>query len=292
MKDLSSQVRRVRAGDAEIAFLDVPARAEAPGEPLLLVHGITATLSYWKQNVAALSERHRVIAVDLPGYGRSDKPDAPYTMPYFVGALRELCTRLGAARPTIVGNSMGGLIAMRYALAHPDEVSRLVLVAPAGITDYPRRLMWLALKVVERAQPIGRDGLPRVPRAPAQLVRLLFRAVFPYDPEIAERYARRYVESVSGADYARHVRTFSRSAQSVLHHHVGEHARAIRAPTLILWGARDPLLPASTAKKLRRLIPDSRVLVYARSGHCPMVDQPERFDRDLLAFLGGKRVGH
>jgi pimeloyl-ACP methyl ester carboxylesterase len=160
-----------------IHYLDAGPR---DADAVVLIHGLTATHRYWKQNVEALAARRRVIALDLPGFGRSDKPDADYSIDFFVTALFTLLDGLGVARASLVGNSMGGHIAMAAALAAPARVDKLVLVDPAGVHPLPSWLMRAAAVAVGAATTAG--GRLPVPRVPGAFVELLFRAVFPAVP--------------------------------------------------------------------------------------------------------------
>jgi pimeloyl-ACP methyl ester carboxylesterase len=256
------------------------------GEPIVLIHGVTATHRYWAQNLPQLAARRRVIAIDLPGFGKSDKPDVDYSTEFFVRTLLRLLDEKSLTRATLVGNSLGGQIAMAFALAHPRRVDKLVLVDPAGVTRLPLWVMRIGLWML--AQTGGRLPPPRVPRA---FVELLFRSVFPTRRDLAARYVRAYVDAIASDDYPLHIRSAFRAVQGVLRRPMRARARQIGAPTLIVWGARDRLVPVTAARWLRKEIPNARLLIYSQSGHCPMVDQAERWNRDVEAFLDGERVG-
>jgi pimeloyl-ACP methyl ester carboxylesterase len=249
---------------------------------------LTATHRYWRQNLDALAERRRVIALDLPGFGRSPKPDVDYSIDYFVRELMRFLDDKGVARAALIGNSMGGHIAMAAALQHPARVDKLVLVDPAGVTALPLWLLrvgsWLALAaagLVERAPP----------RVPRPLVWALFAAVFPTRPDLAARYGRSYARAIASPEYPLHLRATVRAARGVTLRPMHGRLHALTQPTLIVWGARDLLLPARAARPLQRLIPHAQLLVYRESGHCPMVDQPARWNRDVLRFLDGEKLG-
>jgi pimeloyl-ACP methyl ester carboxylesterase len=252
------------------------------GEAVVLVHGITATHRYYVQNIPHLAARRRVIALDLPGFGRSDKPDVDYSTSYFVHVLARFLDEKRIARAALVGNSMGGQIAMAFALAHPDRVDRLILVDPAGVTTLP---IWLARVGLWAASGVGERVRARIPRVPRPMVEALFRAVFPGRPDLAERYVRSYARAIASPEYALHLRSVMRAAQGVVRSPMNRRARAIAAPTLIFWGAKDYLLPVRAARGLKHAIRGSRLIIYRDSGHCPMVDQPERWNRDVEAFL-------
>ncbi len=256
---------------------------------MVLIHGLTATHRYWAQNLDVLAERRRVVALDLPGFGRSHKPDVDYSIDYFVAELLALLDELGIARAALVGNSMGGHIAMATALAAPERVERLVLVDPAGVHPLPSWVMRAGAAAFGAATRAGgRLPAPRVPRA---FVEILFRAVFPTRPDLAARYVAAYTRAIASDEYRLHLRAALRAMHGVMRRPLHRRLHAIAAPTLIMWGAQDWLLPVTTGHRLQRLIPGARLVIYSQSGHCPMVDQPERWNRDVLAFLDGIPVG-
>jgi pimeloyl-ACP methyl ester carboxylesterase len=257
-------------------------------EAVLLVHGLTATHRYWKANVEHLSRKRRVLAPDLPGFGRSSKPDASYDIDYFVDALARLLDHKGVDRVALVGNSMGGHVAMSFVLQHPDRVQRLVLVDSAGVSRMPPLVAGPSAKALSLALARLPSRMPRVPKA---FVVMLFKAVFPGRDDLADRYIRAYQRGIASDEYALYLRAVMRSIGGILAAPMHERAREIRIPTLIMWGARDRLLSVSAGRRLRRTIPDARLLVYDESGHCPMVDQPDRWNRDVEAFLDGAEVG-
>ena len=123
------------------------------------------------------------------------------------------------------------------------------------------------------------------------MISALFNAVFPTRPDLAARYVRSYNRAIASDEYPLHLRAAFRSVWGVLRSPMHRRARHIGAPTLIFWGARDYLLPVTAARGLRKTIPHSRLLIYKDSGHCPMVDQPDRWNRDVEAFLDGHLVG-
>ena len=269
-------------GGCKVHHVDV-GREDA--EAVVLLHGITATHRFYRHNIAYLARRRRVIAPDLPGFGGSGKPDVSYSTDYFVAVLAELLDAKGIERAHLVGNSMGGQIAMQFALAHPARVDRLVLVAPAGVTAVPMGLLRFGLGGAAFTER-------HTPRVPAAAIRLLFHGIiFPDRPDLAARYVRGYLAGLASQEGPLHFRTFYRALRGVLATPLRVRAREIGAPTLILWGARDRLLPVTAAPNLRRRIAHSRLLIYRESGHCPMVDQPDRWNHDVERFLDGEIIG-
>jgi pimeloyl-ACP methyl ester carboxylesterase len=254
---------------------------------VVLLHGLTATHRYWKQNIDALAERRRVIALDLPGFGSSHKPDVDYSIDFFVRELMRFLDEKSIARASLVGNSMGGHIAMAAALGHRQRIDKLVLVDPAGVTAFP---LWL-LRVASWMAVSAAGVIPVQPRVPRPFVRALFTAVFPARPDLTARYVAAYVRAIASPEYPLHLRAALRAARGVTTSPMHERLHALMHPTLIMWGAKDRLLPVRAARTLQRLIRGSRLVIYRESGHCPMVDQPARWNRDVIAFLDGEPVG-
>ena len=106
------------------------------GPAVMLIHGLGSYIPAWKQNIPALAEKHRVIALDLPGYGKSSKSEDSYSIPFFAETVAELQDSLGIARAAWIGHSMGGQIAIEGALRYPEKIRELVLIAPAGFEEF------------------------------------------------------------------------------------------------------------------------------------------------------------
>jgi pimeloyl-ACP methyl ester carboxylesterase len=272
----TSSAEPILVGGCRVHHVDAGPR-EAPA--VVLLHGIVATHRYFRANLDALAARHRVLAPDLPGSGRSDKPDAAYSTDWYVAQLAAFLDAKGVGRAHLVGNSMGGQIALAFAHALPARVERLVLVAPAGLSTSHLAPLRPFLRVAHR------HGHRLVPRIPEAALAALFHIVFPGRPDLARRYIRGYASGMASEEYPLYVRALLRSGDGVLAHGTARLAREILHPTLIVWGRRDALLPAWGAKRLARAMPHAELRIYDRSGHCPMIDEPERFNRDVIGFL-------
>ena len=255
------------------------------GEVVVLLPGLLANHRWFSPTIAALSSGHRVLCPDLPGFGRSGKPDASYSIPWYVAWLWRFLDDKGVARAHLVGNSLGGQIALCAALAQPARVSRLALVAPAGVSRWPVALV----RLVEAAAhgPVAAAALPRVPKS---AVGLALRAVFP-GGDLAARFTRSYARSLSSPDYPLFARAALRALHGSIAHPVAEAAAGLRPGALIVWGERDRVLGVAGARTLRRRAPDAELLIYRDSGHCPMLDAPARFNRELTRYLEGHPVG-
>ena len=248
--------------------------AEAGAGPaLFLLHGLAATNATWEHTMPVFAERWRVIAPDLPGHGRSAKPNAPYTIDFYAGVIRSLGRELGVDEAIVAGNSLGGQIALELACAYPRWTRALVLAAPAG--GFPvamRPLGWA----------IGAVDSPRLMRM--ALERSVQHAF--YDPRSPGCLARREIlaERVAAEDFPSFARAVSRSIAGAL----GAGARPLHAltqPMLLVWGRQDRLVGLSRSRQLLRDVPHARLVLLDRCGHVPMLEYPEVFNRIVDEFL-------
>ncbi len=263
---------------------DVSYRMTGSGPAVLLIHGMAGSSRTWRSVMPTLGERHLVVAPDLLGHGESAKPLGDYSLGAFASGLRDLLVALDIDRVTVVGQSLGGGVAMQLAYQHPEMVERLVLVDSGGLG---RDVSWmlrsltlpgaeLVMPVVfpERARPIG-EAVGR------WLHRLGVRA-----PHIDEMW-RAYASLTSVEN--RHA--FLRTLRAVIDPGGQSVSAADRlylaaaVPTLIVWGANDPIIPVSHAYTAHEAIPGSRLEIIEGAGHFPHVEAPERFLAVLGAFL-------
>ncbi len=222
----------------------------------MFVHGLSGSTLWWARNVPVLAERYRIYLVDLPGFGTMRRSRRPFVLAQAASWLSGWMEAAGLERAHLVGHSMGGYVSVRLAASRPEAVSRLVLVAPAGV-------------------PAGRSML-------GHLVPLL----------LAARYATPAFMPVLVRDAMRMgPTTLWRAARDLLAEDVREDLRKIQAPTLLVWGENDPLIPPAVGDLLRQEIPGSRLLLLRGAAHVPMFDRPAEFDAALLSFLAGKPVG-
>jgi len=206
--------------------------------------------------VQAIAERYRVYLVDLPGFGTMRRSRRRFVLAEAASWLSEWMDAVGLERAHLVGHSMGGYICLHLAASRPEAVRHLVLVAPAGV-------------------PIERSMV-------GYLGPLL----------AAARYATPSFLPVLARDALRTgPTTIWRAARKILAEDVRDDLRRIGAPTLLVWGERDTLVPPAVGDLLREQIPGSRLLLYEGSSHVPMFDRPEEFNAALLAFLAGETVG-
>ncbi|GAA4823552.1 alpha/beta fold hydrolase [Nocardioides caeni] len=249
------------------------------GPPLLLIHGLGGTWRNWEANIPGLARHHRVIALDLPGFGGSEPYAGEVSVARYVATLVELLDQLDVLEATIVGNSMGGLLAMETALVRPDRVTATVLVSSGGLplTSWRhQRVLIPQARLVNRLlrRPVCRWALRR-----SQLARVLLGGQVFFDarsvpPELLSAAldglgAHGFAAALdAGSDYDARVR-----------------APGIRKPTLVVWGRQDPLLPVEMGHELHELIRGSHFEVWDRTGHCAMLEHPARFDVRVTSFI-------
>jgi pimeloyl-ACP methyl ester carboxylesterase len=243
---------------------------------VILLHGFGASLHTWEPWVqGGLAAEHRVIRFDLPGHGLSPPdPSGDYTDARSRELLLALMDRLGVARASVVGHSIGGRIAWAFAAEHPERVDKLVLISPDGFAspgfDYGKAPeVPLSLGLLRHAfpKPLLRKALTPAYADPAAL-----------SDAVVERY-----HDLMRAPGARDA-LIARMAQTVLTDPVPMLQR-IRAATLLLWGEQDALIPFAHAADYLQAIPQASLAPLAGVGHLPQEEAPERSLQALLAFL-------
>lgn len=261
---------------AEIEGMRVHYRDEGAGPPLVLVHGTSSSLHTWDGWVARLSAHRRIVRLDLPGFGLTGPaPDGDYRAERYARVVAALMDQLGVARADVAGNSLGGRVALTFALAHPERVRKLVLVDAAGLSgQQPPRLFRAA-----RIPVVNRLFTVVTPRSlVAKNVTEVYGNPSRIDAAIVDRYydlAR--AEGNRGALVAR----LNGPRDPDLDTRLGE----LRAPVLILWGERDRWIPLSFATRLQSSIPGAQLVSFPDAGHVPMEELPEATAREADRFL-------
>ncbi|MDF3834698.1 alpha/beta fold hydrolase [Cupriavidus basilensis] len=253
-------------------------------EPLLLIHGFGASLHTWQGLMPALTQRYRVLRVDLPPFGLTgplrDAHRRIATMD--VDAYRRFidgfCDAVCLQRASVIGNSLGGLIAWDMAARHPGRVGKLVLIDAAGFPmQLPRYIALFNHAPVRWSAPW---------MLPEFVIRAATRDVYGDAARVDEATFRRYVDFFYAEGSREAVgRMVPKLDFDALDTGV---LGGIRAPTLVLWGERDRWIPPAHAQAFAERIPGARLQRYAGLGHIPMEEDPQRVAADLLPFLDGR----
>jgi len=253
---------------------------------VVLVHGLGDKAAQdWNGLTRQLSREFRVVRFDLPGFGRSSKGNAAYTPDNYASLIRYLAERHIRAQPFfLIGHSMGGAIALRYAARYPQDVSGLVLIDVPGILQRSVYSQHLARQGLGSMVP----GLSVAANDP--LGNLLSAALSGVEkkqlmPELVLQFPQTRQKLLNGepakiAGLALALEDFTRDITT------------IKIPTLILWGERDTVAPLRTGRLLAAMLPRSQLTVFTGSGHVPMDDVPEQFNNTVLGFLRLPKPNH
>lgn len=278
--DWQEHLRWVRVQERWMNVLDYGSR---DGEPVIFIHGLSGCWQNWLENLPHFGRDHRVIAVDLPGFGQSEMPDKEISISGYADTIDALMTELGIDQARIIGSSMGGFIGAELAIQHPARVERLVLVSAAGLsiesirTERTKGLRHRAENVVffylgwvaSRSDIVARRR-----RLRAALMKLVVARPAKLPPALT-------IEQVSGSGKP----GFSDALDAMCNYPLRDRLEKISCPTFIVWGDKDLLVPVRDAAVFEELIPDARKVVYTDTGHLPMMERPARFNDDVRAFL-------
>jgi pimeloyl-ACP methyl ester carboxylesterase len=262
----------------DVDGMSVHYRDEGTGPAVVLLHGTGASLHTWDAWASAFDKSHRVIRMDLPAFGLTGpRPDGDYRIDVYVDFVQHFVSRLGLERFALAGNSLGGEIAWRFAVAHPAEVDSLVLVDAGGYPRKGSRPLVFRLGSMPLVAPLMSHLDPR------PLVRRTTRQIYG-DPskvtsDVIDRYCELSLRAGNRAAFgARTALPFEdRSAEIA----------GLRVPTLVVWGGRDPLIPVEYAHRFAADIPGATLHIYEGLGHVPMEEDGVRTAPDVLAFLDG-----
>jgi len=268
-------------------FLDIGGMAlhlrdEGPRDdpaPIVLLHGTSSSLHTWEGWAAALTARRRVIRYDMPGFGLTGpSPAGDYRIEAYALLLADLLDRLGVQRCVVAGNSFGGYVAWVFALLHPGRAERLILVDAAG---YPQASTSVPLAFrIARMPLLGRLTGKLLPRA---MVEASVRNVYGDPARVTPELVDRYYDLARRAGNRRALgERFRQAGPGVLSARVAE----LSLPTLILWGARDRLIPPESGARFNREIAGSRLVLFPELGHVPQEEDAARTVAEVQAFLG------
>lgn len=257
---------------------------EDVGQPLVFVHGLSGSWPNWLEQLPVFAHEHRVLALDLPGFGRSPMPAGAISIAGYARLLDGLLAQRGIDAATVVGNSMGGFIGAELAISFPRRAERLVLVSAAGVSTHGTPARRRAETALRRLDVVlagttawvaaHSDSITRRPRMREALMRL----VVSHPGKLPAALA---AEQVRGAGKP----GFFDALQAILDYDVRERLPLIACPTLIVWGERDQTIPLAHGLAAHEAIPRSRLQTLPAAAHFPHLEDPEGVAELLRSFL-------
>ena len=249
------------------------------GEPILFLHGVGSDLSQWDRNYPDLAKKYRVLGIDLPGFGKSDKPRIEYTLDFYCAVIETLLTRQNIKKVTLVGHSFGGHLAVYFSLHRAEKVNNLIIVDGAGIQEFTPGQKQFILTQYD----IRKLSNPNPHELRFGLQMGFVKWEDRYEKTVQERIA--LSKTPEYKDYAFAV---NKCVMAMLDKNVKGELPSLKIPTLIVWGAKDALVPPSVAQEAHELIEESELAIIPECGHFPMIEKSGEFNRIIDMFLGGE----
>lgn len=251
--------------------------------PLVLLHGTSSSLFTWNKWTELLKDKHQIIRLDLPGYGLTGPhPEGDYSVETYLSFLQSFLSELGIKKCVLIGNSIGGEIAWRFALNNPTQVGKLVLIGAAGypvemeelpLSKLPLSYLWLRIPLIRELSvkfttpQVMRESLEYLYGDPKKVTDNLVELYFDMTHREGNREA-----------LTERMESFSRTAP-------WEKIPIIKVPTLIIWGRKDRLIPVENSRRFHKELPDSRLFIFPEAGHMPMEEIPEKSVIVLKKFI-------
>ncbi len=279
-------VRHVEVNGIDLAYVDSDPGSTEP--PLVLIHGLSSYVGFWEHQIPVFAEDRRVLAIDLPGYGASARPDVPCTPPWYADLVADWMLALGVPHADVMGHSMGGQIALTLALEHPERIDRLVLAAPAGFETFDPG----AAQVIKDYWTED-----RALHTTEQESRMTFTtAVFNKTDDGVERLLMERVRLGQHPAFEGTSVAVSRSVRGMIDHPVFERLGEIEHETLVVYGTEDHMIPnpiftggrtRTIAERGAGALTNARLVMLAGAGHTVHHDAPKSFNDAVRSFLGG-----
>jgi pimeloyl-ACP methyl ester carboxylesterase len=268
----------------EIAGVGTYVADAGDGPPILLIHGYGDTADGWRRVAPGLLKDHRVVALDMPPFGRSDSPPAGKLLDFYGEFFPAFMDELDLDRATVIGHSLGGAVALRLAVENPDRVERLGLVAPAGLGNAPP---WWWHALTARALWQGALAIPSpltTPLVRQGLKSFLSLRLFA-DPSRLGSEIRHLVDMHGTRQDLGKLLAAGHACIDSYTGRLLEESAKLEIPLWMLWGRQDGLVPSMHARAFARMHPDAKVHVLDDCGHYPHIELPQRFNSLLRRWL-------
>ena len=239
------------------------------GKTLVLIHGLGGNNQTWETQVPILSQHYQVLTWDVRGHGQSDKPEGDYSAELFASDLAALLRTRGIGSAIVLGHSMGGVIALRFALDFPSLCDALIVSSSSAEVNPQATKYWQDL-----AAAVVKKGIEVVPFEPT---RVFSKGFVERNPEAVEEFARKRPVNEPSC--------YARAALAMSSYNFNDELGRIQCPTLIVVGDEDVVTPPGGSVKLGRLILGSKLIILKECGHVSYVEQPDAFSTVVLEFL-------
>jgi pimeloyl-ACP methyl ester carboxylesterase len=251
------------------------------GSKIILLHGGNGSIEFWLYNITALAKNHQVYAFDMVGSGKSDSPDAAYSLTYQAKFLRSFMAMLAIDIATLIGNSMGGGVALEFTRLYPDLVDKLVLVDSMGFgREISLGIRLITLPAIVNLLRPGRWMIPAMLKSnfynskqlPTEWIELRY-------PIFAMPGRNRVILRLGQSNFS------LAGVRPEVYQPIVDSLAHIAQKTLIIWGEFDRIIPVQHAYLAAKSLPNSQLQIFANCGHHPYLEYPEKFDQLVLEFL-------
>jgi pimeloyl-ACP methyl ester carboxylesterase len=277
--DWREHLRQVEIEGTRVNYAEL---GSGPRMPIVFVHGLSGSWQNWLENIPHFAGEHRVLALDLPGFGHSPMPDWEISIESYGRLLHRFCDALGVGDCAVVGNSMGGFISAEAASAQPDRFEKLALVSAAGVSS--ARLRHQPAETVARMATAAAPLLLRLQERGLRRPRVrwaTFKGLFQHPEALRRELLLETFQSGAGRP------GFLPAVQGLVGYDILDQLAEVDVPTLIVWGRNDRVVPPQDAAGFAQRLRNSRTVIFDDTGHLPQLERPTRFNRVLETFLAG-----
>lgn len=253
------------------------AGGQGEGPPLIMIHGLGGSWTNWSLSLPLFIESYRCFALDLLGFGSSDKPDIFYSIPFYTDLIKGFMEALHIERGVLIGHSMGGHIALDFTLRYPNSLRCMILVNPYGAhrpNPLKQFLLWLVSK--------KRGGIRFINDL---TIRLAIERLFYRKNPTCEEMVQFYRDLIKSSQREPLSRAFTRTAKSMLTCSLRHKLHDIKIPALIIAGRNDRVIPAKDTIYMRQGIPHAKLVILDDCGHMAHLERPKVFAKLVLDFL-------
>jgi 2-hydroxy-6-oxonona-2,4-dienedioate hydrolase len=267
----------------EIDGLNVHYLVQGQGDPIVLIHGLGGWIYSWRGNIEALALSHQVYALDLPGFGLSEKPaDWDYSLAHQAQFVNDFMQHFGIERATVIGNSMGGGIALELAARHPERVTRLVLIDSVAYVE-----VWVPYLAEQLSYtPVG-AAFARFFMPHFSALKKIIQGLYADPAQVTDAVTWGYYYPLTTPGVLQASLAMTRTLRFTVEH---SRLQQIQQPALLIWGAHDHLVPLSQGERLAHDLPNATLAVLADTGHIANEEQPQEVNGLILDFLAKLRL--